>query len=138
MPSTLSDWIGVIGAIAVIIFGGGGIGAYLKQRHDARNGVRQENRADVDSLNARTVAILESQFNYLVKPMQDQVSSLRTEVQDLTKEVKIHRALYLTAIEHIKTLYAWIARHIPSDIEEKTEIPKPPATLVNDLNIDDY
>ena len=135
MPSSLADWVGVIAAAAMIFFGGGGIGAFIKQRHDSKNGVRQENRADVDSLNSRTVAILESQFNYLVKPLQDSVAGLRDDVTRLDQQVKMHRALYLSAIEHIRTLYAWIARHIPSDISETTDVPKPPSELVEDLNL---
>lgn len=135
MPNSLSDWVAVVAAVAMILFGGGGIGAWLKQRHDQKNGVRQENRADVDSLNARAVAIVESQFNYLVKPLQDRIQSLTDDVTRLDTEVRLHRALYQSALELIRTLYAWIARHMPSDLVETTEIPKPPADLVNDLNL---
>lgn len=132
MPDEWNEWVALISGIAILIFGGGGVVAWLKQRADAKQGVRQENRSDTDSLNARAVAMLETQFNYLVKPLQDKVGGLETEIASLKEEVKTHAALYKIAVNHIKVLYNWIARHVPSELDQ-TEIPAPPTELVNDL-----
>lgn len=141
MPVTPAEWVAYISAFGMLLLGSGGIASYIKQHRDAKNGVRQENRADNDSLNVRAVAMLETQFNYLVKPLEtrittltSEVSLLEAEVKSLEKEVKAHRTLYLLAVDHIRTLYAWISRHIPSDVYEGTEIPKPPEQIVGDLN----
>lgn len=141
MPSTVAEWVAYISAAAMLLFGGGGLASYLKQRKDSKNGVRQENRADNDSLNIRAVAMLETQFNYLVKPLEGrivsltlEVTALETEVKSLEKEVKAHRTLYLIAVDHIRTLYQWITRHIPTDVYEHTEIPKPPEAIFGDVH----
>lgn len=141
MPNTLSEWIATVSTIVLLLFGGGGVAAFFKQRQDSRNGVRQENRADVEALNVRAVAMIETQFNYLVKPLQGRIDSqeqelgaFRVEVKNLEREVRLHRNLYLTALEHIRTLYSWILRHMPSHILDDTEIPKPPQVLKEDLH----
>lgn len=131
----LGDWLGYAAAIVALLFGGGGIAAYFKQRQDTKRGVHQETRADVDSLNARAIAIVESQFTYLVKPLQDKVGLLETNVKSLETELKTHRALYQSAVTHIRTLYTWIARHWPTDLPESTEIPRPPADLAADVQL---
>lgn len=133
MPENLNEWVGLATAAALILFGGGGIAAWIKQRSDAKQGVRQENRGDTDSLNARAVAMLETQFNYLVKPLQDKVNGLEGDVIRLNEEVKAHAALYKIAVKHIKVLYNWIARHMPADIQEVAEVPAPPIELANDI-----
>ena len=127
-----NEWVALVSAIAVILFGTGGVVAWLRQRQDAKQGVRQENRQDTDSLNARAVAMLETQFNYLVQPLQKKVDGLEADVARLNEEVKTHAALYQMAVKHIKVLYNWIARHMPNELDT-TEIPAPPAELVADL-----
>lgn len=141
LPTTPAEVVTYITALGMLLLGGGGLTSYLKQRRDSKNGVRQENRADNDSLNVRAVAMLETQFNYLVKPLESRISTLTSEVslleaevKSLEKEVKTHRTLYLLAVDHIRTLYAWIARHIPAETYEDTEIPKPPQQIVGDLD----
>lgn len=141
MPQSPAELVAYITALGMLLLGGGGLSSYIKQRKDIKNGVRQENRADTDSLNVRAVAMLETQFNYLVKPLEiristltSEVSLLEAEVKSLEKEVKAHRTLYLIAVDHIRTLYSWISRHIPTDVYEGTEIPKPPEQIVGDLN----
>lgn len=128
MPESLSDWIGVIAAIGMILFGGGGIVAWFKLRDDSKKGVRQENRSDSDSLNAHAVAILEVQFNYLVKPLQGELETVRAKVASLEIEVGTHRTMYRLAIGHIQTLYGWIKRHYPDQVP-----PHPPTELAGDL-----
>ena len=132
MPNELTSWTSLISVLFLAIFGAGGLAAWIKQRSDAKNGVRQENRSDTDSLNARAVALVENQFNYLVKPLQQKVDGLEADVARLNEEVKTHAALYQMAVKHIKVLYTWIARHMPNELDQ-TEIPAPPVELAADL-----
>lgn len=134
MLKDISDWLSVISVVGLILFGGGGLLAWFKYRSDRKQGVRQENRADVDSLNVRAVAMIETQFTYLVKPLQDELNGLRIQVKELDKEVKAHRALYQIAVTHIRALYAWISQHMPTDTVPKIpDVPPPPAELAEDL-----
>lgn len=132
MPNELTSWASLISVLFLAIFGAGGLAAWIKQRSDAKNGVRQENRSDTDSLNARAVALVENQFNYLVKPLQQKVDGLEADVVRLNEEVKTHAARYQMAVKHIKVLYTWIARHMPNELDQ-TEIPAPPVELAADL-----
>lgn len=134
MLSEISDWLSVISVVGLILFGGGGLLAWFKYRSDRKQGVRQENRADVDSLNVRAVAMIETQFTYLVKPLKEEIEGLRLNVKDLEKEVKAHRALYQIAVTHIRALYAWISQHMPTDaIHKVPDVPPPPPELAEDL-----
>ena len=130
MPNEWSSWISVITAIGLFLFGGGGIIAWFRLRDDSKKGVRQDNRSDSDALNAQAVALVENQFNYLVKPLQDELTRVNVKVVELTAEVKSHRAKYTLAIAHIVALYAWIKHHVPGD--EKVP-PPPPDILAEDL-----
>lgn len=132
MPESISDWVGVFAGIGMILFGGGGFLAWRKFNNDKKVGVQQENRADVDSFNARAVAMIETQFNFLVKPLQDELKRVNEKIEGLEKEVKVHKELYRLALDHIRMLYAWIASHLPPDFD-KTDVPSPPKELADDL-----
>lgn len=131
MPADASDWVAWITALAMLLFGGGGVAAWVKQHRDGKNGVRQETRAETDSLNARAVAIVETQFTFLVEPLRSEVESLRKELKDLKSETKTYQTLYQISVDYIRTLYSWIARHMPPDIEQ-TQIPAPPDELAGE------
>lgn len=130
MPENWSDWIGLIGAIGLLLFGGGGVVAWFRLRSDNKKGVRQDNRADSDSLNAQAVALVETQFNYLVKPLKDELEEVRATVETLKKEIKTTKDKYALAIAHIVLLYTWIKQHLPDG--EKVP-PPPPASLAEDI-----
>lgn len=132
MPNGVSDWLAIISVASIFLFGGGGVVAWMKQRRDSKNGVRQESRADNDSLNAQAIAIVENQFNYLVKPLTEKVDGLETKIKDLEAQVDKMTSKYWKAISFIRTLYAWIAKHMPSDVET-TLVPAPPTELVDDI-----
>ena len=132
MPNGVSEWILIAGALSMLLFGGGGVVAWMKQRRDAKAGVRQENRADVDSLNAQAIAIVENQFNYLVKPLKEEVDKLKGEVKELRTEAENTRTKYWKAITHIRVLYSWIAKHMPAEVEV-TMVPAPPEDLADDI-----
>ena len=127
-----SDWIGLVAAIGMLLFGGGGVVVIFKQRADAKNGIREQNRSDIDSLNARAVAIVENQFNFLVTPLKEEVTQLKAEVKELKTEAESTRTKYWKAITHIRTLYAYIAKHMPTDVVT-TPVPAPPEDLANDI-----
>lgn len=132
MPESISDWVGIFAAVGMILFGGGGFLAWRKFLNDKKVGVQQENRADVDSFNARAVAMIETQFNFLVKPLQDELKRVNQKIESLEKDVKLHKELYAAALGHIRLLYDWIARHLPTDFD-KTDVPSPPKELADDL-----
>jgi hypothetical protein len=132
MFDELSDWLALGAAVGMLLFGGGGVVAWRKQHADAKNGVRNENRADVDSLNARAVAIVETQFNFLIQPLQEEVAGLKTEVKSLRIEVESYKTMYWKAVTYIRQLTGWIARHMPMELEQ-TEIPTPPVELLKDI-----
>ena len=124
-----SDWVAVVGAIGLFLFGGGGLVAWLRLRDDSKKGVRQDNRSDSDALNAQAVALVENQFNYLVKPLQDELGRVNVKVKELETEVKTRKAKYTLSIAHFVALYAWIKTHVPG---EKLP-PPPPDLLAEDL-----
>ncbi len=133
MPESISDWIGTIAGIGMILFGGGGFLAWRKFHNDKKVGVQQETRADVDSFNARAVAMIETQFNFLVKPLQEELVRVNTKLELLQKEVQVHKDLYGAALLYIRVLYDWIARHLPKTDLEEDDVPRPPPTLADDL-----
>jgi hypothetical protein len=132
-PQTLDigDWATIIGAVTLLLFGGGGVAAWLKQRQDNKNGVRQENRSDTDSLNARAVALVESQFNYLVKPLQEKLGHMEVELEKLRADLKVNQKLYRLAAEYIQVLLGWIALKLP-DAHDRPPIP---VELAEDVEI---
>lgn len=132
MSNEISNTLALIAGIGMLLFGGGGVAAYIKQRRDSKSGVRQDNRADGDSLNARAIAIVESQFNFLVKPLQEKVTGLEESVTKLQLEIESTKSKYWKAVTHIRTLYAWIAKHMPADVET-TIVPPPPVELAEDI-----
>lgn len=122
-------WAVAIPVIAMGVFGGGGLVAYLKNRSDAKRGIHQETRADTDALNARAIAIVESQFQYLVKPLQDKVEGLETKVATLEIEAELQRNKYWGAIRYIRKLYAWASTQ-PVD---RGTMPQPSEDLAKDI-----
>lgn len=132
MPNGTSEWLLIVGALGMFLFGGGGVIAWLRQRRDSKDGVRQENRADIDSLNAQAIAIVENQFNFLVKPLMEKVTGLERQVEELKTLAESTRTKYWKAIAHIRTLYAYIANHMPADVEQ-TKVPAPPLDLADDI-----
>lgn len=130
MPENWSDWIAFIGSIGILVGGGGGIIAWFRLRDDSKKGVRQENRSDSDSLNAQAVALVETQFNYFIKPLRDELEQVKRTVTELEAQIKTHKDKYAIAIAHIITLYAWIKVHITGTDETP---PPPPPALAEDV-----
>lgn len=115
-----AEWTALVGAVGLLLFGGGGLVAWLRHRSDNRRGVTQERRADVDSLNAHSIAIIENQVKYLVDPLKSEIDQLRKAQAEQKAELKKHqdeskryRERYYLAISVIQDLYDWITEHMP-------------------------
>lgn len=125
-------WLAPTIALVTFLLGGGGIVAWVKVINDRRMGVAQRETAEHDSLSSRWRAIIETQTKALLEPMTARIGSLEEKVDGLEAELEASRRKYWIAISHLRTLYTWISRHMPDDIEQ-TQIPAPPATLVDDI-----
>lgn len=132
IPSGAGDWLVPTLAIVSLLVGSGGIGALWKIRHDRRAGVAQQELAEDDSVAIRWRAIIETQTKSLLEPMQKRLAEVEEEVRSVKVELADSRRKYWSAISHIRTLYTWISRHLPPDVET-TQIPEPPATLAEDI-----
>lgn len=135
MEAEFAGWLPWVASLGTLLLGGGGVAAWYRIRVDKKLGVSTENRADSDSLNAQAVAMIETQFTYLVKPLKEEITSLRDDVKRLKEESRIREALYRIAIRHIEDLYRWIVRHMPIDVQESTETPKLPTELSGEVQI---
>lgn len=125
-------WLAPTIAVLTLLLGGGGIAALFKVRHDKRIGVAQQETAEDDALSNRWKAIIETQTKVLLEPMRTELGEVKAEVRALRVDLETSRRKYWSAISHIRTLYTWISRHMPPDIET-TQIPEPPATLAEDI-----
>ncbi|QGJ88900.1 hypothetical protein PBI_TEAMOCIL_46 [Microbacterium phage Teamocil] len=124
-------WLTPLIAIGTLLLGSGGVVAWRRLTHDKRIGVAQQETAEDDALSNRWKAIIETQTKVLLEPMQAQIASLTREVGEVKVELEASRRKYWSAITHIRTLYNWIARHLPEDIESTA--PPPPAVLAEDI-----
>lgn len=123
--------------VFLVLFGGGGIVAMLRLRHDIRSGVHGQRLAERNvaieegsSLSEQYQQLVQTQAEALVDPLREEVKSLRGEVSKLRDEVSSLRTRYWKAIRHIRDLYGWISVHAP-DLQ-----PTPPAVpteLVDDV-----
>ena len=125
-------WLTPVIAIGTLLLGGGGVAALIKARSDSRQGVAQQETAEDDALSNRWKAIIEVQTKSLLEPLQTRLHEVEGTVARLEKDLQESRRKYWSAISHIRTLYTWIARHMPDDIEH-TQIPNPPAVLAEDV-----
>ena len=125
-------WLGTAIAVLTVLFGTGGVVAFYKARHDAAQGVAQHEVVADDSIANRWKAIIEAQTISLLDPMQRRLKEVEGKVSTLETELAGARRKYWVAISHIRTMYAWISRHLPEEVEQ-TQIPAPPATLVDDI-----
>lgn len=125
-------WLGPVITLLMGLAGGGGIVAWFRLRHDKRIGVAQQEVAEDDALSNRWKAIIEAQTKSLLEPMQTRLRDVEGKVTDLEGQLGESKRKYWSAITHIRTLYNWIARHMPDDIEQ-TQVPAPPVALAEDI-----
>jgi hypothetical protein len=123
-------WLTPAITIVTILLGGGGLAALLRLRHDKRIGIAQQETAEDDAISNRWKAIIEAQTQSLLEPMTRRLVTLEESVGRLETELGESRRKYWGAINHIRTLNNWIARHLPESIEQ---VPHPPAILAEDI-----
>lgn len=126
----VSPWLPVLIALVTGLLGSGGVAAWFKIRQDKRLGIAAQEVVEDDALANRWKAIIETQTKALLEPMSKRLSDLESEVAHLKVELEQSRRKYWSAIAYIRTLYNWIARHLP---EEQTQVPAPPANLAEDI-----
>lgn len=125
----MGGWTAIATIIAAL-FGGGGLAAVLNWRHQKRAGVRQEDRADDDALAERAKAMLEAQFTYLMKPLQEEVTKLRTELDTLKAQMAAEGARYSRLLAYTRLLRDWVAKHFT---DQSPPPPQPSEDLLVDL-----
>ena len=123
--------VGVAGSLAV------GIGGLIKNRADAKVGLRSDTRERMTMFEARYQAILEEMRTSLIDPLRLEVDRLRDDVEALGEQLAAERAAgkvtarqYRQAPSHIRALRAWIA--LQSLVIDQPP-PDPPEVIVEDL-----
>lgn len=130
LPGT--DWLAAgLGFLSALV-GSGGVVAIYKARHDRKAGVAQQELDEGEAISAHWRSIIETQTKSLLEPMQKRLGEVEDEVKVVKVELAKSRQKYWSAISHIRTLYTWISRHLPPEVEA-TQIPEPPAALVEDI-----
>lgn len=132
VPPDTYPWLTPAIAILTILLSSGGIVAWRRLNHDKKLGIAQQEQVEDDALSNRWKAIIEAQTTSLLAPLQNRLSIMEQRVTSLEAELALSRRKYWSAISHIRTLYNWIARHMPDDIEQ-TQVPAPPVTLAEDI-----
>ena len=125
-------WLTPLIAISTLLLGSGGVVAWRRLTYDKRIGVAQQETAEDDALSNRWKAIIEAQTKSLLEPLQTRLRDVEAKVGDLETELAASRKKYWSSVAYIRTLYNWIARHLPEDIEQ-TQVPAPPAILAEDI-----
>lgn len=132
LPDPSMPWLTPLITVATLLLGSGGVVAWRRLTHDRRIGVAQQETAEDDALSNRWKLIIEAQTKSLLEPLQTRLRDVEAKVGDLETELAASRKKYWSAVAYIRTLYNWIARHLPEDIEQ-TQVPAPPATLAEDI-----
>lgn len=131
-PDASMPWLAPLIAIAGLLLGSGGIVAWRRLTHDKRIGIAQQETVEDDSLSNRWKAIIEAQTKVLLDPMTNRIGTLEDKVGALERELEESRRKYWSAVTYIRQLLTWISRHLPSGLED-TQVPAPPATVVEDI-----
>lgn len=128
--SSMPIWTAVIIAALTAVGGGGGVAAIIKARADRQAGVDSHELAEDDALQKRWQAIAEAQLELLLTPLREEVARLREEVAAVRTESAAVQTKYWKAINYIRTLSSWIARHVT---DPELTPPVPPADVVGDI-----
>lgn len=131
-PNPETPWLIPLISILTVVLGGGGLAAILKVIYDKRMGVAQQESEEDAAISNRWAQMIKIQGEALVEPLSARIGTLEGKVLTLETDLALSRRKYWSAVSHIRTLYNWIARHMPEDIEQ-TQIPAPPTTLAEDL-----
>lgn len=95
---------------------------WLQKRSDERRGIRSDEREDLDSLQSR--------YEKYVERIEGRLDDVETDLSTLRTELADERRRYRAALEHIRALTRWIARHVSPDVPGP---PQPPEHITDDL-----
>jgi hypothetical protein len=133
MPeAALTAIVTVITTLVTTLLGAGGIVAWRRLSHDKKIGVAAQETAEEDAEATRWRSIIETQTKSLLEPMQKQLTEHAAKIQQLEQELAVSKRKYWVAIAYIRTLLAWLNRHLPDDMEN-TLVPETPAALAEDV-----
>ena len=117
----------IVVAVIVALSGGGGIVAGVRAWQDHRKGVREADAQET------TTAI--DGFRSLVESLRSEVDRLkadrvedRARIDRIEQQISVERDLRWLAVQHLRTLYAWIAQHVPG-----VPPPAPPDALAEHI-----
>lgn len=117
----------IVVAVIVALSGGGGLVAAYRAWQDHRKGVREQDAQET------TTAI--DGFRSLVESLRSEVDRLkadrvedRARIDRIEQQITVERDLKWLAIQHIRSLHAWIAHHLPGAAP-----PAPPDALADHI-----
>ncbi|MDM7488700.1 hypothetical protein QT969_10395 [Rhodococcus sp. CSLK01-03] len=123
----LADFIGPLSGLGGATVGAvfTWLGTRFKTKTEAEDAARDNDREDVAAVDARWQSMLEQQrkdFELILKPIREDLDSVRREVAELRALYDRVRSLYRTSLDHIRELRAkW-----PSDrISARPDLPEP-------------
>ncbi|MBP2211074.1 hypothetical protein JOJ87_001418 [Rhodococcus ruber] len=123
----LADFIGPLSGLGGATVGAvfTWLGTRFKTKAEAEDAARDNDREDVAAVDARWQSMLEQQrkdFELILKPIREDLDSVRREVAELRSLYDRVRSLYRTSLDHIRALRnAW-----PSDrISALPDLPEP-------------
>lgn len=123
-------WITLVIAVLGAIGGGSGVAAIIKARADRKQGVDAHEIAEDDALLARWEKLAQAQVELLLQPLKDQLADLTKKVVGLEGEIEETRTKYWKIVNHVRTLYSWIAKHVT---DPDLVPPTPPADVADDI-----
>ena len=126
----IGDFLVPITTIIVALLGGGGVVAWVRANHDHKIGVAQQEAAEDDALSARWESLIRAQTESLIKPLQEQVASLTTKVDELDESLRQTQRRYWKSITYIRTLLTWVGRNLPHG---SSTPPDPPEEIQSDI-----
>lgn len=127
-------WLTALISVTSLLVGSGGVATILKVRADKALGVAASETTEDDALTKRWEALADAQLKSLLEPLQAEMKTLRDGQATLQASLESRNRSYWSAIKHIRSLNAWIARQVYSNTLTSHEpLPEPPGDLLEDL-----
>lgn len=123
-------WVTALIAVGAMLLGGGGVSAIMKVVNDRKQGIESQEVTEGDAINARWESFSKSQIDLLIEPLSRRLSDVEDEMRTLKAELDAARRKYWSAIPYVRTLLAWITKHLP---EGTPDIPPTPALIAEDI-----
>lgn len=127
-PGIPAGWLILI-AILTGLGGGGGVAAILKVHSDRKEGIESHEVVEGDAIASRWQQLTDAQLNNLLRPMEERLTRLESEVNRLSQKVEEWQKKYWRAIRYARSLLDWITRHMP----ETRDRPEVPHDLMEDI-----